>query len=179
MKTRLMRGRSIVLVALGLGLGLGACAQTKVCAPGSTQPCSCTDGAKGAQSCAADGDRWAACACSKRPPADCSAQAPALPSRGSPGAAPADSSSGESQLPTVLGIVIRANGDIFIDDKLVPNDEAVLPLAKEVYEKDKGVRAIIRADSSVPHGHVIRVLELIKQAGITKIAFGVAAAPPE
>ena len=35
------------------------------------------------------------------------------------------------------------------------------------------------ADESVPHGKVVRVMDLIKQGGIGKIAFGVTPTPPE
>ena len=58
-----MRAWLILLVAFGFGLG--ACGKERVCDPGSTQQCLCADGAQGAQSCAGDGDRWEACACSK------------------------------------------------------------------------------------------------------------------
>jgi biopolymer transport protein ExbD len=44
--------------------------------------------------------------------------------------------------------------------------------------KSPDLRAVIRADASVTHGRVIRVLDLLKQAGISKIAFGVARAEP-
>ena len=33
---------------------------------------------------------------------------------------------------------------------------------------------MIRADKTVQHGRIIRVLDLLKQAGVSKIAFGVA-----
>ncbi|MBN2197341.1 MAG: biopolymer transporter ExbD [Polyangiaceae bacterium] len=39
-------------------------------------------------------------------------------------------------------------------------------------------RAVLRADSRVPHGDVIRVVDVLKQAGIVKIAFAVAPEAP-
>jgi len=39
--------------------------------------------------------------------------------------------------------------------------------------KNKDLRAVIRADKTVEHGRVIHVLDLLKQAGIAKIAFAV------
>jgi hypothetical protein len=36
---------------------------TRVCDPGATRPCACSDGRSGAQSCAADGAEYDACAC--------------------------------------------------------------------------------------------------------------------
>jgi biopolymer transport protein ExbD len=40
------------------------------------------------------------------------------------------------------------------------------------------VRAVIRADAAVPHGRVVHVMDLLKQADIGKIAFGVTPTAP-
>lgn len=79
----------------------------------------------------------------------------------------------------VFGIELHANGDTVVDGKKIASDDAVLPLATEAQAKNSELRAIIRADTSVQHGRVIRVLDLLKQAGVTKIAFGVAPIAPE
>lgn len=50
---------------------------------------------------------------------------------------------------------------------------AILPLARAAREKNPELRAVIKADASVPHGRVIHVLDLLKQAQVSKIAFGV------
>ena len=46
-------------------------------------------------------------------------------------------------------------------------------------EKNPELRAVIRADTTEQHGRVIRALDLLKQAGVSKIAFGVTPVPPE
>jgi biopolymer transport protein ExbD len=56
----------------------------------------------------------------------------------------------------------------------VKDDEAVGDLAKAARGKNKDLRAVIRADSKVEHGRVIHVLDLLKRAGVAKIAFAVA-----
>jgi biopolymer transport protein ExbD len=73
----------------------------------------------------------------------------------------------------VLSIVLAADGRITIDSKAVVNDDAVLPAAREAYGRNHDVRAVIKADSAVTHGRVIHVLDLLKQAQVSKIAFGV------
>lgn len=83
------------------------------------------------------------------------------------------------QIQMVFGVELRANGEIAVDTKKLASDEAVFPLAKEAYAKNNDLRAVIRADTAVTHGRVIRVLDLLKQAGISKIAFGVSSVPPE
>lgn len=89
---------------------------------------------------------------------------------------PRGSPSQEIQL--IVGVELRANGDILVDDNRLPNDEAVLSAAREVSAKHQQLRAVIRADPAVEHGRVIRVLDLLQQGGITKIAFTAPAAAP-
>jgi len=68
---------------------------------------------------------------------------------------------------------IEANGDVHVDGAKLDKVEEVLALAKERLSKDPEMRVNIRADAQVPHGKVMRVVDLLKQAGISKIAFGV------
>lgn len=79
----------------------------------------------------------------------------------------------------VFGLELTAGGEVLADGKKLPNEEALMPLAKEAQAKNPELRAVIRADTTVPHGRVIRVLDLLKQAGVTKIAFGVSPIAPE
>ena len=78
----------------------------------------------------------------------------------------------------IFGLELHANGDTVIDGKIA-NEEAIFPRAKEALAKNAELRAVIRADTSVQHGRVIRALDLLKQAGIAKIAFGVSPVPAE
>ena len=73
----------------------------------------------------------------------------------------------------VFGLELYANGDIVIDGKRMSEDKAVLALAKEALAKNKDMRAVIRADRTVQHGRIILILDLLKQAGVSRIAFGV------
>jgi len=83
------------------------------------------------------------------------------------------------EIQLIFGLELHANGDTVIDGKKVPNDDAILPLAREAQAKNPELRAVIRADTSVQHGRVIRALDLLKQAGVSKIAFGVTPVPAE
>jgi biopolymer transport protein ExbD len=80
----------------------------------------------------------------------------------------------------VFSIVLAVDGRTIVDGRLVPNDDAVLALARDAQSQHADLRAVIKADSAVTHGRVIHVLDLLKQAHVAKIAFGVspvAAAP--
>lgn len=73
----------------------------------------------------------------------------------------------------VFSVELRANGDLVVDGKKLPNADALLPLAKEAQAKTPDLRAVIRAESSVQHGRVMQALDVLKRASVQKIAFGV------
>lgn len=84
--------------------------------------------------------------------------------------------SGEA-LQTVFSVELIADGKTRVDSKLVADDEAVGTLAREAKTRNSELRAVIRADRKVEHGRVIHVLDLLKRAGIAKIAFAVSPLP--
>lgn len=83
-----------------------------------------------------------------------------------------------SEVQTVFSVVLAADGQTQVDGKTLPSDDAVIGLAREARAKTPELRAVIKADSAVPHGRVIHVLDLLKQAQISKIAFGVSPTAP-
>ncbi len=78
-----------------------------------------------------------------------------------------------TEIQTVFSVVLAADGTTQVDSKTVPNDDAILGLARSAHEKNPELRAVIKADTLVTHGRVIHVLDLLKQAQVQKIAFGV------
>ena len=80
--------------------------------------------------------------------------------------------SGET-VQTIFSVELTADGRTRVDSKPVASDEAVGRLARKAKQKNQDLRAVIRADSKVEHGRVIHVLDLLKRAGIAKIAFAV------
>ena len=77
----------------------------------------------------------------------------------------------------IFGVELHQNGDCVVNGKKIASDDALPPLAKEELARTPDLRADIRADTTVQHGRVIHVLDLLKTSGITKIAFGVAPLP--
>jgi biopolymer transport protein ExbD len=82
-----------------------------------------------------------------------------------------------TEVQVVFSLVLGADGRTQVDSRPVANDDAILPLARDARTKNPELRAVIKADSAVPHGRVIHVLDLLKQAGVAKIAFGVTPVP--
>ncbi len=77
------------------------------------------------------------------------------------------------EVQTVFSVELTADGKTIVDTKPVASDEAVSNLARQAKTQNKDLRAVIRADRTVEHGRVIHVLDLLKQAGVAKIAFAV------
>jgi biopolymer transport protein ExbD len=76
----------------------------------------------------------------------------------------------------IFGVQVNANGDVLVDGARISSDAELLNGAKRAC-KNPDVRAVIQADQGVAYGKVIHVLDVLKQGGITKIAFGVSMAP--
>ena len=83
--------------------------------------------------------------------------------------------SGEA-LQQVFSVELSADGKTRVDSDNLASDEAIVPLAKAAKAKTADLRAVIRADRKVEHGRVIHVLDLLKRAGVAKIAFAVSPA---
>ena len=60
-----------------------------------------------------------------------------------------------------------------VNGETVPSDDAILPLARAELAAHPDVNAVIQADGHVYHERVIHVMDLLSQADITHIAFGV------
>ncbi|RME16896.1 MAG: biopolymer transporter ExbD [Bdellovibrio sp.] len=77
--------------------------------------------------------------------------------------------SGEETTPTQLNFSITANGTIFLNGKKISENE-ISEKSKEALSQNPLTQAIISADKDVPHGTVIKVIDLVKSSGITKFA---------
>jgi biopolymer transport protein ExbD len=74
---------------------------------------------------------------------------------------------------TIFSVELTVDGKAQVDSKPIKDDEEIGPLARGARAKNKDLRAVIRADKKVEHGRVIHVLDLLKRAGVAKIAFAV------
>jgi biopolymer transport protein ExbD len=82
------------------------------------------------------------------------------------------SASGEN-MQSIFSVDLSMDGKVRVDQKQLANDDAILPAARQARGQNKEIRAVIRADKKVEHGRVIHVLDLLRQAGIAKIAFAI------
>ena len=72
----------------------------------------------------------------------------------------------------IFSVIVPVDGPMLVNGESVSNDAVVTRLAKETLGKDPETRAVINADGAVAHRRVIHVLDLLKSAGISRVAFG-------
>lgn len=81
---------------------------------------------------------------------------------------------------TVLNVAIDAQGGILANGAKVENDAALKSSAARALKDNPELRTVISASASASHGKVMHVLDTVRDAGITRVAFAadkVAAAP--
>jgi biopolymer transport protein TolR len=83
---------------------------------------------------------------------------------------PQSSQSEETQV--IFSVIVPAAGATLVNGEPAPEDTSLLRLAEQAVDRDKDVRAVISADGAVPHRRIIHTLDLLKRAGISRVAFG-------
>jgi biopolymer transport protein ExbD len=76
------------------------------------------------------------------------------------------------ELQVVFSLSLPATGPARVNGEPVGDDAALVRLAREALRGNHDLRVVINADGAVPHRRVIHMLDLIKGAGIARVAFG-------
>jgi biopolymer transport protein TolR len=76
------------------------------------------------------------------------------------------------ELQVIFSVVMPARGGMLVNGSPVSDDGALIARAQESLASDPDLRAVINADGAVPHRDVIHALDLLKRAGIARVAFG-------
>lgn len=81
--------------------------------------------------------------------------------------------SGDETAPSQLNISIDPSGAFFLNGK--PSTiEDLGAFAKEQSAAKPDIQAIVSADTEVPHGRVIEVIDAVKSNGVTRFAISIA-----
>jgi biopolymer transport protein ExbD len=96
-------------------------------------------------------------------------------SRAVPMDLPKAATGGEVQ--EVFSVSLTAEGGTLVDGATVSDDAALLGLAEQARRRNAELRAVVRADGSVPHRRVMHALDVLRQASVSRIAFAVAPGP--
>jgi biopolymer transport protein ExbD len=80
--------------------------------------------------------------------------------------------SGDKTMASQLNITISDSGALSLNG--THSDEAAIQQkAQEELAKNPDVQAIIAADKDVPHGTVVRIIDIVKTAGVKKFAISI------
>jgi len=77
----------------------------------------------------------------------------------------------------VFAVALYADDSVTVNGQRLPNDDAILGQARAEHAAHPEVRAVIQADGKVLHERVVHAVDLLSQAGISQIAFGVTLSP--
>src|SRR5258708_6554159 len=75
-------------------------------------------------------------------------------------------------MPASQALVFNKQGEIFYQGRKVDRDQLRKAL-KEAAALNPELRIVLSADAEEAHGKVVEMLDLVRQAGVTKIALGV------
>ena len=77
----------------------------------------------------------------------------------------------------IFSVSVPADQTLVLEGKALSESELLLR-ARDALKKNPELRAIIDADGSVPHKRVLATLDLLRQAGLGRVAFGAAPIAP-
>jgi biopolymer transport protein ExbD len=80
--------------------------------------------------------------------------------------------SGSEQMKTTLALTLSKEGGLYLNGEK-SDEAAVTRFIGGELPKNPELQAIIAADKIVPHGSVVRVIDLVKRAGVRKFAINV------
>ncbi len=78
----------------------------------------------------------------------------------------------------VFALSLHEDGGTFVDGAPVLDDASLMARARSALNEDRKLRAVVQADGSVPHRRVMHALDLLRQAGLSRVAFGVQKGAP-
>ena len=76
------------------------------------------------------------------------------------------------EVQVVLSVIVPERGATLVDGEVIADDSALVERARRALSRDTELRAVVQADGGVAHRRVIAVLDALKTAGVTRIAFG-------
>jgi biopolymer transport protein ExbD len=71
---------------------------------------------------------------------------------------------------STLQVTIDKQRDVYVNGQEYDSIDAAQARVIELRQGNPEVKAIITSDTSVPHGDVMRVIDFVKQAGVTRFA---------
>lgn len=77
------------------------------------------------------------------------------------------------EVQTILSVIVSSAGDVYANGAPMADEGALSALARQHLARDPQIRVVIAADGAVAHRKVIGVLDTLRVAGVSRVAFGV------
>lgn len=77
-----------------------------------------------------------------------------------------------SEVQVIFSVLMDRDGPVRVNGTAVASDAVVYERARQAVKDNAELRAVIQAGRDVPHGRVIALLDTLKRAGISRVAFG-------
>jgi biopolymer transport protein ExbD len=84
---------------------------------------------------------------------------------------PKAATAGETEV--VFAVNVDAEGRVSVDAQAIARDEDLRDRALAALGKDPELRAVIQASGDARHAAVLRAMDVLRQAGVSKIGFAV------
>jgi biopolymer transport protein ExbD len=82
-----------------------------------------------------------------------------------------------NEVQEIFSVVLFESGRTEVNGKELADEDEIVTLSRTAKDKDADLRAVIKADGAVPYRRVMHVLDLLRQAGVARIAFAVVPGP--
>jgi len=76
---------------------------------------------------------------------------------------------GDGQVPQTLGVAVNRDGNILLNG-ILADETALQTAARTALSDNPEAQAIISADENVIYGRVVKVIDLLKEAGLNRFA---------
>jgi biopolymer transport protein TolR len=73
----------------------------------------------------------------------------------------------------IFTLIVTPDGNVSIDGRAIASDADLVHRARSAQAAHRELRAVIQAAGAVPHRRVMKILDLLRQAGVSRIGFGV------
>jgi biopolymer transport protein ExbD len=83
------------------------------------------------------------------------------------------------EVQVVLSILLPLDGSLLVNGAAVADEAELQVRARAALQENPELRAVVNADGDVAHRRVITVLDSLRSAGVTRIAFGVSPGPTD
>ena len=85
---------------------------------------------------------------------------------------------GHETQPTTLAVILTRQGTLYLNERPT-SEEALATHIRTELKRNANLQALISADTELPYGRVVWLIDLIKQLGVRRYALNVAYISPE